>query len=40
MRLTSGELKMDGRERFLLVPLDIGEEGDVDILVGLTSSLP
>ena len=35
-----GELTMDGREWFLLVPLDIGEEDDVDILVGLTSSPP
>jgi hypothetical protein len=28
---------MDGRERFLLVPLDIGEEDDVDILVGVAT---
>jgi hypothetical protein len=29
---------MDGRERFLLVPLDIGEEDDVDILVGVATN--
>lgn len=28
---------MDGRERFLLVPLNIGEEDDVDISVGVAT---
>ena len=35
---TRAELAMDGRERFLLVPLDIGEEDDVDILVGVATN--
>ena len=38
MCLTRGELTMDGRERFFLVPLDIGEEDDVDILVGVATN--
>jgi hypothetical protein len=35
--LTSGELTMHGRERFLLVPLEIGEGDDVDVLVGVAT---
>lgn len=38
MCLTCGELTMDSREWFLLVPLDIGEEDDVDILVGVATN--
>jgi hypothetical protein len=37
MCLTCGELTMDSREWFLLVPLAIGEEDDVDILVGVAT---
>jgi hypothetical protein len=38
--LTRGELTMDGRERLLLMPLNIGEDDDVDILVGVSNEAP